>query len=515
MVAQEEPREVKNQRGIVGWFRTRVQLLRLGDLRVAAFMVPFALRLLPQLLEGLDVPIGYDTVAGYGSFARLVQKNGLPSQLVLLLEAHMAPLLWTLVGALAATGVSPLSLMVALPPFLYGCLGIALWRFCRQGLKWTPLASLFSVFAVLSYFLPLRYGWDAMKDVAGLTFLFLALAEIPRLASRDGRILFVIFATGSVLTEEVEAVLLGAIAGILFVQALRRRRFEATWLLTGVGCVALVLFYAGVWGVGGPGPFPPYGLPGPTPSGPPLIQGLVSYPSWTAKAIAATLIIAVGLAPLIYPAWRGRFQHPATDAWLLASSVGTFGIFLFPEGVFPIWPTWLFLMSFPLGLWATRGLLRMERRRLAVALVALIILSGSYLVLPAKSALPYFTSGETRWYIPTSMPQTIIPRDRIPGVVAAVSWLNSHAEAGDWIVVSDVFAGFVMIFGNASHLYPYHFVEQVDWKLFARARIIYTIYWADTSETWFAGGSPPQVFNPRFVQDGVALLDAPASALTA
>jgi hypothetical protein len=475
----------------------------------SAFGVPFLLRVVPQILAGPAAPVGYDTTAGYAPFASLVQRYGLGQETVLLSQAHMAPLLWLLIGALALAGVSPFALLEVLTPILYGVLGSTLWRFCKRGLSWNSRHAGFGMILVLAYFLPLRYGWDNLKDVLGVSFLLLALAEVPHFPARRRYVFFAVFAAASVLSEEVEAVLLGAISGILFLNSLRMRRWSPTWLTTGLACLALVLFYAGVIGAAGPGPFPPYGLPGPAGTAPPFLQGVVDYPSWIAKAWAATLLIGIGLLPLAYPAWRGRLRSPLTDAWALAAGVGTLAIFFLPGSwVFPVWPTWLVLLSFPLGLSAARGLTGMDRRHAAVFIGALVVLSGGFLVLTPDKALPYFTSRETRWYIPTSMVQTTIPMDRVAGVKAAVGWLNEHATSSDWIVVSNVFAGFVMVLGDPTHLYPYYRVDTVDWRYFSNASLVYTIYWSNLYETWFAGGMPPNVFVSVFAFGGVSVLAA-------
>ncbi len=479
----------------------------------AAFIVPLLFRTVPQLLAGTSFPIGYDTVAGYAPFARLVQEHGLGAEAFLLLQGHSAPLLWILIGSIASTGVFPYTLAEILPPLLYGGLGLAICRFARLGLGWTPQAALGAVLLTTSYFLPLRYGWDNLKDVAGLAFLFMALAETSNPTSVRRWVLFASFAAASVLTEEVEAVLLGGIAAVLFSRALRQHRVSRVWLFTGASCFALVLFYAGLVGPRGAVWFPPYGIPAPSSSEPPFLQGIVDYASWISKARAAALLITLGLAPLAYPAWKGSVRSAITDAWLIVVSIGTFGIFFIPNGVFPVWPTWLVLLSFPFGISATRGLAGMNFRPAIAIILALSVLSTSFVILPAEHALPYFSSPETRWYVPTSMIQTTVPLDRVAGVEAGVAWLNAHVSGEDWIVVSDVFAGFVVVFGNASHLYPYRLVETVNWSLFTRTHMLYTMYWADPSETWFAGNTPPKPFQQVFASGGVAVLAAEPSRL--
>jgi hypothetical protein len=106
-----------------------------------------------------------------------------------------------------------------------------------------------------------------------------------------------------------------------------------------------------------------------------------------------------------------------------------------------------------------------------------------------------------------------VPLARVAGVEAGVTWLNAHVSGENWIVVSDVFAGFVVVFGNATHLYPYRHVEEVNWSLFAGTRMLYTIYWADPNETWFAGDTPPEPFQQVFASGGVAVLAAEPSQL--
>jgi hypothetical protein len=77
-----------------------------------------------------------------------------------------------------------------------------------------------------------------------------------------------------------------------------------------------------------------------------------------------------------------------------------------------------------------------------------------------------------------------------------------HLEG--WIVVPNVFAGFIVVLWDSTH----YRVDTVDWRLFANASLVYTMYWSNPNETWFARGMPPSLFLPVFASGVVSVLAA-------
>jgi len=343
---------------------------------------------------------------------------------------------------------------------------------------------------VVCYLLPLRYSWDNLNDLLGLASFFAALGQIPRETGGGSWTRFGLLVAVSVLAEQIEAVLMGALAGYMFLRSLKSEGKQIrAWFITGVCCFGVVLAYSHQIVPSGPSPFPPHS---PIATISPIMSGAVAgttpYANYVSAAFAATLTILLGIMVIILPAYFGFFRNPVVDGLTLLLSAATVSVFL-PGLTISVWPTWLFLLAFPLLLYAYRGLKKM-RIAFRLPIIGFILLTTvGFLSLPPQYALPYLTSEQTRWYIPTSAMQNTIPLDRVKGVEDCVAWLDAHVKANDAVVVSQSFYGYVQVEGNPMTIYVYSSANAFNWTAL-RADMIYSIAWTDNM-SWYTGGPIP------------------------
>ena len=473
-----------------------------------SFLVPFLIRAVPQLIVWPS-PLGYDVVAVYAPFIALVRQNGFAFEAAHIIDAPMAPLIFLILGTTGiALPVSAFTIAAFTAPVLYGTLGLSLFTFIRGRFHWPSRDSLFAVLLTTLYLLPLRYSWDSLKDLLGLAAFFAALARLPSDQHPRSWSMFAILATISVLTEEVEAVLVSALAAYMFVRSFKgNRRQWKPWLTTFVTCTLLVILYSHLLIPSGPSPFPPYGpLPKQPPLGNYLVSGLSPYQYYVNLSIGATLLIVLGLAPIIFPVLKGYFRERVLSGLLLLLSLATLSVYL-PGLTVNIWPTWLLLLSFPLLLYAYQGFRKINRGLTGLLLAFILLTSTGFIVLTPQNALPYLTSEHTRPYIPTSLMQNTIPLDRVRSVENCVWWLNAKVGPEDVLVVSNAFYGYVQVEGKPMPIYTFYNVKEIDWSSFRDKQMIYSISWSDQSN-WYVGGELPPMFHVVFSSDNVGVFRA-------
>ncbi len=175
---------------------------------------PLSIRTIPEILAG-PWPLGFDTVLAYAPFVKDVETQGFGAALASIYPA--APLVYALLGiAAVSTGAPPFAITKAAAPLLYGFLGLSLYYFARRGLHWDERKSVFLVILTTLYFVPLRFSWDMYKNLFGYAFFLMALAHFRRSREPRETVLLLALAGLSILSSELTAVLLGAVASAFF-----------------------------------------------------------------------------------------------------------------------------------------------------------------------------------------------------------------------------------------------------------------------------------------------------------
>ena len=465
-----------------------------------SIVFPLGLRTIPELLAG-PWPLGFDTVWVYAPFVKDVEREGLGSAFASFFSLnHSAPLVYVLLGLGAvATGAPPFAITKAAAPLLYGFLGLSIYYFGRRGLHWDQRKSLFLVLVTILYFVPLRFSWDMYKNLLGYAFFLMALAHFRDSRHMRETIFLLAFAGFSILSSELTAALLGAIAGALFVLELIRER---RWNLPAIAVLSVAglstLFYLGVL-------FPATVAPSPLAVPPAqslflynyvgVAEDVYLYPSLGDVYATVLLLSGMVLGPLIPFAVAGFVRERRMVVWTAILAIGAFSILAWPFAAIPAWHRWLFMLAFPALGFATHGVLKMDRRIRVAFLAVLLVLAASFVALPPSNAFPFYTNPLTIAYVQTSMLQNTIPLGDSSDVIAALEWLNTQQFRDSILLTHLSFAGWAELYSDIPHLYAFADPAQVNGGNFSGFRHVFVVYWA-RNQGWY---------NPSLLPDRMSL----------
>ena len=458
--------------------------------RLALFSIlfPISVRAIPEILAGV-YPLGFDTVWVYAPFVKAVQADGLVSAMNEVSSFRPAPLMFIILGiAGAVSNAEPFLVTKAAAPLLHGFLVFSMYYFARRRLRWDDRRSLLLIVLVSLYFVPLRFSWDMYKNTLGYAFLILALAHLQRSPTSRDWLLFSSFAGLSLLASELTTVLLGAIAGLVFLQDLvRHRKWNLQLLVVGIVALVATVIYLGLLF-----PAPPLATPlAPLPPRTSILYNYVGaaedvyiYPGLGDIYATVLLLSGIILAPLLPFAWLGFHRKRGLWIWTLPLGIGAFSLVVVPFAAIPSWHRWLFMLTFPVMILAASGLARLAWKVITPILVGLIVLSASFMVLPPAGALPYYTSAYTLPYVPSSMMQNTVPLQDSPDIVRALRWLNEMRLEDSVLVAHISFVGWAKLYSTIPEVYGFVHPAQVSGSGFSEYAHLYLIYWA-SGQGWF------------------------------
>ncbi len=190
------------------------------------------------------------------------------------------------------------------------------------------------------------------------------------------------------------------------------------------------------------------------------------------------------MAPLLPFVWLGFRRERHLWIWTLPLGIGAFSLVVVPFAAIPAWHRWLFMLTFPVMIFAVSGLARLEWKVITAFLAVLIVLSVSFLVLPPASALPYYAHRYTLSYVPSSMMQNTVPLQDSSDVVEVLRWLNEMRIEDSVLVAHISFAGWAELYSTIPHIYGFVDPAQVNGGNFSAYARVFLIYWA-TGRGWF------------------------------
>src|SRR5207302_4169407 len=146
------------------------ELIRRHKLALAAFLVPFLIRIIPEILSG-PYPVGWDIIAYY--IPNTIDMASGRMNLWGIITS--APTLYAIaVPAYLLTEVNLVLIFKILGPILYGFLGWSIFRFCQRRLHWSGKKAFYAVLLISAYFVTMRIAWDAYQAELGLALFLLA-----------------------------------------------------------------------------------------------------------------------------------------------------------------------------------------------------------------------------------------------------------------------------------------------------------------------------------------------------
>jgi len=444
--------------------------------------IPLVVRTIPEILAG-PWPLGFDTVWTYAPFVKDVETKGFQPSLQGFLDQQAAPLMYFLLGlAAVSTHAAPFAITKAAAPILYAFLGFSIYVFGRRGLGWNQKKSLLLVVVSTLYFVPLRFSWDMYKNTLGYGFFLLALSDLGRVSVGRGGVLLFLFAGLSILASELTAVLLGATALILvlWIRVTDKRWDLASGVVAALGGIAL-LYYGHVL-------FQPV-LPATPLARPPVQAGFLYnyvgsdvdvyvYPALVDVFVSVIALTALVFAPIFWLSIRGRFPEKRLMAASFVLGVGSFSVLVSPFAAIPSWHRWLYMLVFPALIYATVGIVRLNRKAQVIVIVLLVFLGATFVAMPDDLALPYYASPQTLRFIPPNLLRNTVGLQDSPDVVAVLEWLN-YQRISRAVLVADIwFVGWARLYLDSMPVYEFLDRAQMDGGNFSAYNGIFMLYWA-------------------------------------
>jgi len=179
---------------------------------LAAFLVPLAIRSIPELLSW-PFPLGLDTL-------RYIQTIESGASLASASSLVQFQLFYTLATVLYWLGGNAVVIIKVLGPILMGSVGVMMYLYARRGLGWSQFKSFFAALLLAVYFVSLRNSWDLYAQSLALIFLFATLIVLKSSNSRKGFLAAAIFMILTVLSHQLVSVIMFFILGVEAVRVL-------------------------------------------------------------------------------------------------------------------------------------------------------------------------------------------------------------------------------------------------------------------------------------------------------
>jgi len=229
------------------------------------------------------------------------------------------------------------------------------------------------------------------------------------------------------------------------------------------------------------------------------VLGPIASASDLATNLSFSVYAYIFVVPLLLFGLKLRERSVFTP-WMIVCGIGLI-LSLLPGQVFQdIGYRWALLLSLPLLILAYEGYskLRVSGAYKAanwgrlLGVVVLVSLSSSailYAVLPAESALPFYTMFPQ--YIPSSMVQSSLPFSDYPNVVNAMLWVDSHLGSDSVLITQQAFYGWARSYlspdkqvVNSFLSSPTSAIDQTE-----SYTHVLTVWWVEGTG-WFQGSFP-------------------------
>lgn len=457
-----------------------LQSFRQHKFALAAFLVPLGIRIIPEILSG-PYPVGWDIIAYY--IPNTIDMASGNMNLWGIITS--APTLYAIVVPIYLLTKTSLPLIFKiLGPIFYGFLGWSIFRFCQGRLHWSDNKALYAVLFISAYFVVLRISWDAFHMELGLSLFLLGESLNQAQSSVNSTLRRVTLLSLAVLSNQLVGVIIVGTQLATLLSPSTRRNVKLVVLQFSPIALFLLILYATLQ----------------TPLGPGLsVLGPVATATNLTTNLSFLVYAYIFLFPLLLFGYKLR-ERSVFAPWMVMCGIGLV-LSLSPGHVFQdIGYRWVLLLSLPLLILAYEGFSNLQGSaafttkkwsgllRVGI-LVALASSATLFAVLPAQSALPFYTMYPQ--FLPSSMVQSSLPSSDYPNVVNAMVWLNSHLNSDSVVITQQAFYGWARSYLSPSKQIldtvlaaPNSAIDQTG-----SYSHVFTVWWVAGSG-WFQGSFP-------------------------
>ncbi len=484
--------------------RSLAQTLKQHRFALAAFLIPFTIRAIPEIIAG-PYPIGWDTIAFY--VPNTLDWAAGKADLTTILGT--APLMYMIsVPMYLMTRLNPVWIFKIMGPIIYGGMIWALYRFLRSGLRWSESMAAGSALITSLYFVTLRISWDLYRNVLGLTFILLSLPLLEGSTNRTRQLLLSVLVVMAVASDQLTGVISLILVAARMISSLKDREFNRLANLVGIAFPGMTLFFLIV-------------LTYQTAYGTNIVQEQNLTPSLANFASSFGLLIYAYLAisPFIVIGLR-RVSNFDLKNWSIFSVCAALSALLPFFGLVVASYRWSLLLDIPFCVYATAGLFALPRTNLPLRFsrfstkhilnifsLVIIISAALYVGLPAQRAMLYYTAFPS--LIPTSMIQATVPLSDMSSLMQVLSWVVSHPNPGTALIVHQAIYGWARAYAPSlsGHLINYQYLSPLDGVAMARSAgytSIFMIWWIK-GYGWHGMVDVPDGFSVAFSDGNMAV----------
>jgi hypothetical protein len=389
-------------------------------------------------------------------------------------------------------------------------LGLAIFKYATQSLRWSARKGLFaSLFATL-YFVGLRISWDMLRCELGLIFIFVFLLALQKGMFNFKWKWFSILSFSTVLvvlTHQLMSVIMFAIVFAVTIKKLVERNYSFVRRFFMVCLPAIALFTL---------TFYAYYIVLPNHNSNIFwsgqlewlsIMGYSSIVNGITNTLGFLIFCYVPFLPFVIHGAR-RFISLELKAWatccLAGCAIGAFLPLYFP--LVPLSYRWIILLIFPLAFFVAEGFEKINYRLFKNLLIGfMIFFNFCFIFLPAEASFPYLNYYPH--YIPSSMLQNSVSLRDCKDVVEAFSWVKASVGSNGVLLVHDAFYGWALLYGNGVKILCYGYASPSEIALIFSEQgyqKLFLVWWV-RGEGWHGQSSLSSSFKEVFRSGRIAV----------
>jgi hypothetical protein len=469
--------------------------------------MPLSARALPEILMGKYL-VGFDTISYYVPVTWKWINNGISFWEFF----GYAPLFYMMLSGLTLAGVSLTVLLKVLPPILHGFLGLTIFGYATKSLGWSSLKGLFVSLLSTLYFVGLRISWDMLRSEFGLIFFFTFLMFLDAYLSNSNWKLFAGLLSSSVfgvLSHQLVSIIMFTVVFAVILEKALKRNYSFLWHFLLAVLPAVLLFVLTVYADYVVLPTFSENIVGGRLEWLSLL-GFSSISNGIANTGGFLFFCYLPILPFIFAGTR-NFKYKEFKVWLIWCLIGITLPFFFSSA--PLGYRWILLLAFPFAFFSVEGFEQLNSGFLKKVLVGFaVLLSFSFIFLPAETAFPYFSIYP--YYVPSSMLQNSVPLSDCEGAVRALNWVEANVNSNGILLVHDAFYGWALLYMDDVKIvrYGYASPETAALALSEQGyKHLYVVWWV-SGEGWHGQASLSSLFREVFRSGNIAVYEFGNSA---
>jgi hypothetical protein len=446
------------------------KILKSNRLSILSFFsIGLLLRAIPDIIIQ-QYPVGYETITYYAPAINTFPDKTLLD--VFMENFHAGPILYVgLWCAYAITGTNSFLLLKVVGSILFGCLISSFFWFLKKGMKLNWKIAGVATWILTFQVATLRQGWDRLRNVLALVFMFLALTILCQDDTKFKWIWIGGLSILAVLSREyiVIPLFVGILGCSFFAKQTNRwdRLKSILVLIPALSIFTITINLSDVqWSY--------------------FSDGSNALGNYLYAIQDASIIFVLCYLPLFPLILKGLKRHRLLDSLVIFFILVSFSVII-PWFAIPGYQRWIMLLAFPFSIYAAYGYEKISKKPNLIKSTTVLLL---YLAIGLGYVSGTFPYGGLlpNSYVPVNLTQSSIPWNQIDNVKEVLQWFDENALTDSSILTEERFYGWTQIYSkriNEDLSIEMYAAESPPWKaldkaLSKNAQQVYLIWFNDS-----------------------------------